>query len=126
MRPVLRREMLSSERAMVLADWKKDLWDERPSWGAGLQSPEWWALVNHVIDTITLPSCTVWMICHREDELVPLCWAAVRNGKFVHMHASIGVRRDPELGAWLERLLVDETMAGYAHFNPFLEMRRDS
>jgi hypothetical protein len=95
--PILIRGMLPAERSMVLSDWKKGLWDSRPDWGRALHSDEWWALVNHVIDTISLPSAEVWMACHESEPDVPLCWVAVRDGGFLHMHARISVSAEPEL-----------------------------
>ena len=123
--PVLVREMLPSERSMVKSDWKKDLWDAKPAWGRALQSEEWWALVNHVVDGITLPTCEVWMACHRNEPSVALCWAARRKDKLLHMHAVEHVRREPELAASLERDLRAHLTTGPEWtWNPFLELKR--
>ncbi len=108
---------------MVLSDWKKELWDSRPDWGRSLQSEEWWALVNHVIDSISLPSADVWMACHRNEARVPLCWVAVRDGAFLHMHARFSVAQEPELAARLERTLTEHAQGRPAPFNPFMELK---
>lgn len=125
--PILIREMLPEENSMVLSDWKKGLWDARPDWGRALQSDEWWALINHVIDRVSLPSCAVWMACHRDEPTVPLCWVAVRDGAFLHMHARSSVHREPELAAEIERdLLAHDAVGaqGRLSFNPYLELKR--
>lgn len=124
MKALLIREMLPSERGLVLSDWKKDLWDDRPDWGRALHSDEWWALMNHVLDTITLPSSTVWMACHRDEEIVPLCWLAERGGVVLHMHASASARKDTELAARLERSLTEHACAIPGAFNPFIELKQ--
>lgn len=121
---LLIREMTADERPMVLSDWKRGLWDERPAWGRALHSEEWWALINHVIDGITLPSVTVWMACHRRTPDVPLCWAAVRRSEALHMYARSSVRETPELAAFLHRSLLDHARARAAPFNPFQELKR--
>ena len=121
--PLLIREMLPEERSMVLSDWKKGLWDERPDWGRALQSDEWWALVNHAIDCISLPTAKVWMVCHQREPNVPLCWVAVRDGSFLHMHARVSIRDEPELAARLERTLLDHAQGRPAPFNPFRELK---
>lgn len=126
--PLLIREMLPEEQNLVKSDWKKGLWDLRPDWGRALHSDEWWALVNHVIDRVTLPSVTVYMACHRDEPQVPLCWIAVRDGGFLHMHARISVQKEPELAARLERALLEHPSLGAqgrpAPFNPFQELKR--
>jgi hypothetical protein len=137
--PLLVREMLPEERSLVLSDWKRDLWDAliddrkegTPNWGLSLQSEEWWALVNHVLDRITLPSATVWMACHRDEPNVPLCWVAARDGMHLDSHSRVSVRDEPELAAYLQRSLWEHAMpksrfgiGGRAAFNPFLELKR--
>lgn len=123
--PLLVREMLPEERSMVLSDWKKDLWDAKPTWGAHMYSSEWWAIVNHVMDNITLPSVVVLMACHRNEGSVPLCWLASRSGVIVHMHARVSVREEPELAAYLEMALRAHCGAIEPEpFNPFAEMKR--
>lgn len=123
--PLLVRPMLQSERAMVLSDWKRGLWDERPSWGRALHSDEWWSLVNFVMDAITLPSCEVRMICHTDEGSVPLGWAAMRAGRVLRLHAKASVQASPELAARLERKLLESVASPVAEtFNPFMELRR--
>jgi hypothetical protein len=120
--PTLVREMLPEERSLVLSDWKKDLKDARPEWGAALRWDEWWALVNHVIDRLALPSARVYVICHRDEERIPLAWAAVRDGAVLHLHAAAAVLADPELAARLETQLTAPYLK--ARFNPFEELKR--
>jgi hypothetical protein len=124
--PILIREMACEEMPLVLSDWKKDLWDARPAWGRALRSEEWWALVNHVIDHVTLPSATVWMACHRNEPSVPLSWMAARDGKRLHAHARISIHQEPELAASLYKALIEYTPKWdiLDAFNPFLELKR--
>lgn len=122
--PLVIRALRPEERSMILSDWKKDLWEARPAWGQSLRSDEWWALVNHVIDRITLPSAAVWIGCHRDEPIVPLCWAAARDGAFLHMHARVSVHEQPDLAARLEQELLAHAQGRPAVFNPFLELKR--
>lgn len=121
---ILLRLMLPEERPMVLASWKSDLWAAKPAWGASLRSPEWWALVNHVIDTVSLPSADVWVLCHRDQPTIPLAWAAKREGKTLHAWCASSVRKDLELAAHLERKIHDHVPGEPLDWNPFLELRR--
>jgi hypothetical protein len=123
MKALLIREMRPEEHGLVLSDWKRNLWDEHPDWGRSLQSDEWWALVNHVLDTVTLPGCTVTMACHRDEESIPLAWLAARGTFILHMHATSNVRRDAELAARLERALLSHSGGEVAPFNPFMELK---
>lgn len=116
--------MRPAERSMVLSDWKKSLWDERPGWGRALHSDEWWALVNYVIDRISLPSAAVWMACHVDEPDVPLCWAAVRDWVFLYLHARPSVRMEPELAAFIELSLRSHVHGESKPFNPFHELKR--
>lgn len=116
---------------MVLSDWKKSLWDSRPDWGRGIHSDEWWALVNYVIDRITLPSSRVFMACHPSEPVVPLGWIAVREDFCLASHSRKSVNDEPELAAHLERSLWEHALPSSvfgigrrAHFNPFTELKR--
>lgn len=120
--PLLVRDMLPEEKSMVLSDWKRDLRDQKPAWGLSLQAPEWWALVNHVIDRHTLPSASVLVACHRNEPSFGLCWLAYRRG-VLHLHATKDVMREPDLAAYLERSLRDHAPKGVEEFNPFLELK---
>lgn len=122
--PLLIREMLPEEKPMVLSDWKKDLKEADPPWGKNIPWEEWWALINHVVDRITLPSATVLMACHRNEPSVPLCWVAVRDGLFLHMHARTSIREDPELAVHLEKALLSHAQGRPEPYNPFMELKR--
>lgn len=130
--------METGEISMVLSNWKKELLEQRRAhgWSRGLEERDYWALVNHVLDRITLPLCTVFVGHHVNDEETPMCWVAVRriNGlqthEVVYLYARKSVREDPELAASLERALLYEVsrvrpLADERRpFNPFLELRR--
>jgi hypothetical protein len=120
---LLVRVMAPSEEPMVKSDWKKDVREAHPQWGASLYLEEWWALVNHVVDTISLPTSEVWMACHRSEPEVPLAWLAVRKGEVLHRHARAAVQREPELAARLELALLEHTRGQVADWNPFLELK---
>jgi len=51
------REMHESETAMVLSNWKKELFEQRGTrgWSRNIEERDYWCLVNHVPDLITLP-----------------------------------------------------------------------
>ena len=131
--------MEPSESAMVLSNWKKELWEQRRErgWSRGLEERDYWALVNHVLDKITLPACDVVMGCHFSDPETPMCWVAFRRvpglhiREIVYLYARKSVRQDPALAAGLERQLLFEIehtdilfAAERRPFNPFLELRR--
>lgn len=122
--PLLIREMLPYERSLVLSAWKKDLWDQKPDWGRALRSEEWWALVNHAIDNITLPSSDVWMACHRDEESVPLAWLVARDLLVIHVHAVASVTDDSELAAIIESSLRTKAPGELLNFNPFMELKK--
>lgn len=116
------RKARPDETSMVLSDWKKDLHDRKPTWGRALFGPEWWSLVNYVLDVLTYPTCEVFVVCHPEEPDVPLAWAATRAGGFLHMHAKGAVQSDPEIAARLEMALTEATRcSGPPHWNPFTE-----
>lgn len=115
----------TSESSLVLASWKADLAAARPEWGKGLQAPEWWALVNYTVDRLAYPRCATWVVCHVEEPDIPLAWMTMADNKVLHQHASDSVQRDPELGAYLERLMLDTLQATHGPpFNPFEELKR--
>lgn len=132
------RRMLDSEAAMVLSNWKRELNELRNQrkWGRGLTDRDYWCLVNHVIDRITLPSCDVWVGIHVSDPETPVCWVAVRKipalqmYELVYLYARRSLQEDPELAAMLEKMLLHEVNAVHTlaverrPYNPFLELRR--
>lgn len=130
--PLLVREMAPSELPMVLSNWKKELRHERHrrGWGRGLEERDFWCLVNHVIDRITLPSSSIFVGCHEDEPETPCCWAARRGEEILFLYARQSVGHDAELAATLERsLLSHPLLAGSERiraFNPFLELRRRS
>lgn len=133
------RAMHESETAMVLSNWKKELFEHRRErgWSRNIEERDYWCLVNHVVDRITLPSCLVFIGCHTIDLETPICWVAARRiqglqtHEVVYLYARKSVREDPELAASLERVLLHEVdVSGYPlaverrPYNPFLELRR--
>lgn len=134
--PLVVRLMANSEISMVLSDWKKELFRERKNrgWGKGLEDRDYWALINHVLDRITLPSCAIYIGVHEKEPSTPCCWAAVRSlpphtGSFeiLFLYARQSIGHDPELAAALERSLLEKLPSGAERlrsFNPFLELRR--
>jgi hypothetical protein len=120
--PLLIRDMLPEEKSLILSDWKKDLWEQRPAWGRALHSEEWWALINHVVDRITLPTSSVLVAASRNEPDFGICWLAYREG-VLHLHATKDVLREPELAAYLERALRDHAQREDAPYNPFLELK---
>lgn len=124
MTSLLIRLMRSHERALVLSDWKRGLWDARPAWGKALPSTEWWALVNFVLDHVTLPSADVWMACHRSEEDVPIAWLAAREDGILFAHATRKVHEDPKLAAYIESSLRRHAGVEAVDWNPFLELKR--
>ncbi len=136
--PLAVRSLRDSERNMCLANWKKDLSEARAwgSWGAGLGQRNYWCLINHVLDRITLPSCDVWVGCHTNDPETPICWVATRRIEGLQLHAIVylyvrqQLRDDPELAITLERALLSEVETHHPlaterrPYNPFLELDR--
>lgn len=127
--PLVVRAMSASETSFVLSTWKKELRDHRGSfgWGKGLEERDFWALVNYVIDKITMPSCSVFVGCHEAEEDTPVCWVAVRKSEVLFSYARRSVLKNPELAASLERELLARLpwpAAKVKTFNPFLELRR--
>jgi hypothetical protein len=130
--------MSASERQFVLASWKHDLNERRARevWGKGLRQADFWLLVNHVLDFITLPTSEVWMGCHPSHPETPECWMAIRRSKglsdwqILYAYARVPIRSDPELGAALHRELVS-FLSAERHFpssepiafNPFKELK---
>lgn len=112
---------------MVLKDWKLDINDTRPEWGRGLTGPDYWSLLNYVMDEVTFPSCAIKMGCHEDEPLVPLCWGASRDGRLMHLRARESLRAQPDLAAELQRLLMGGmslSSADIEPWNPFAEMKR--
>lgn len=127
------RPMAAHETAMVLAMWKADLRfqdkSDKRSWGNRLRNGEFWALVNHVVDRITLPSAAVYVGCHPDEPETPVCWAAVRENEVLHLYARESVRKDPELAAAMQRAFLEiiESRVGpvsRATYDPFKELQR--
>jgi hypothetical protein len=135
--PIVIRPMREHERAMVLSDWKRDL--AKPHgrvWGKGLTTKEFWAIVDHVIERVTLPSSEVWVGCHQDDPSTPCCWAATRLSVpgLVVLHAFVRrsmEREDPELAKAIKSeffyrlVLQHRTELVHGTFNPILELKRE-
>lgn len=130
------RKMDASECAMCLSNWKKELWEtrNRRGWSRMIQERDFWCLVNHALDRITLPSCEVFVGCHESDVETPICWVAVRRivglstYEVVYLYARKSLREEPELAAGLERELLSKLDRPIAverrPYNAFLELRR--
>lgn len=133
------RAASASEVGMVRANWKHELNAQRPErkWSRGLTDRDFWCLVNHALDRITLPECELYVGFHATDpEATPLCWVAVRRipalltWEVVYLYARASVRADPELAVTLERELLSRVHAIHPlaterrPFNPFLELRK--
>lgn len=136
--PFFIRSPTPDEAKMVLANWKEDLYHSRIAtrWGRDLAARNFWCLANHVVDRITFPSCEIWVGCHDNDPLTPICWAATRrieglqSHAIVYLYARQQLREDPELAITLERALLSEVAkrrplaAERRRFNPYLELDR--
>lgn len=124
--PLLVRPVIPAERNMVLADWKRDLWDGQKKSGR-LTAGEFWCLADHVIDRITFPSSEVFVGCHESEPSVPLCWAALRGPDLIHLHARGAIFNDPEVAAAVERELrsrLPRPVTHVGHLDLFQELRR--
>ncbi len=131
--PLLVRTMQAGEIPMVLANWKANIRlqdkNDRRTWGRGLTPSEFWTLVDYAMTRITLPSSVVFVGCHESEPDTPLCWAAVRENRMLHIYARESVRSDPEFAAEMERAFVNsiEERVGRverAGYNPFEELQR--
>lgn len=138
------RERTPDEFGMVCSNWKDELFEHRNDrnagpgrgWCRGLNERDFWCLVNHVIDRITVSSCKVFVGCHEKDPDTPICWVAIRRieglvlFEVMYLYARKLIREDPELAAGLERALLSEVnkihplAAERRSFNPFKELRR--
>lgn len=158
MLPLVIRAMAPHELVMVLANWKSDIerryvecfrhrfelppdkcthaecshptkTEALAQWGLGMNRDEFWALVNHAVERISLPSSVVYIGCHPGEDQTPLCWASVREGQILHLYARKSIREEPELAATMEReflSMIEERIGPTvrAHYNPFQELRR--
>lgn len=136
--PLIVRPMALAERNMVLSNWKEELREERLErrWGRGLTDRDYWCLINHVLDKITLPSCEVFVGVHVDTPETPVCWVSVRGiaglstYEVVYLYGRLQLRDDLELAASVERTLLYEVQRTHVlvnerrPFNPFLELRR--
>ncbi len=130
--------MAAAELALVAKAWKMDLyerWNDRDT--HDLRDKDWWAVCNHVINRITLPSSEPYVGCHPSEPTTPLCWMVVRRtvGLSSYEILYLGARRglpskEPELAATLERTLVAAVSQGRViaadrrPLNLFQELRR--
>lgn len=129
--PLVVRPLRASETNLVLAAWKNQLYEARlrTRWGRDLPTDCFWALVNHVIDKITLPSSTLLVGCHVDVD-TPMCWAVVRDFEVLYIDARPEIRKDPALAVALERQLLHEVRQvipiapGNRSYNPFMELKR--
>ena len=115
---------------MVLSNWKHELLGKRTTegWGRGMTERDYYCLVNHVLDNVTLPSCEIFVGCHEDEPATPCCWVAVRDSEILFMYARKRFAEDPELAASLERTLLARLpmkAIKIRSFNPFLELRRE-
>jgi hypothetical protein len=130
------RPAAPTELEMVLSNWKQEIWKTRHirGWCRGLQERDYWCLMNHVLDRITVPSCELFVGCHQNDLETPICWIAIRKipalttWTVVYLYARQSLRKEPELAASLERELLSSLDVPIAverrQFNAFLELRR--
>ena len=123
--PVLVRDLLPTERSLVLSDWKRDIASSSHTWKRSLTSEEFWSVLDNVVEKITFPSCMVSVACHDHTPDTPMGWAAHRDGEILHLHCR---RRllysDAELAAWLHRHLEAAIGGVVVTYNPLLELRR--
>lgn len=136
--PLIVRPLAASEESMLLAAWKKDLYDERfrMRWGRWLDGECFWLLVNDVLERVSLPSSHVLVGCYETEPHLPLCWMVIRAAKRVprlhdvlYMSTRHEIHKDPPLAAALQReflAVVERThpLAPRAPFNPFQELGR--
>jgi len=125
--PLVTRPMLPSERNMVIANWKQDLANPggTRAWGNGLTTPEFWAIVDHVIEKISYPSCEFTMVCHEYVRETPMAWAATRDRQILHMYARTELRKDTELAAVVQKFMLESLRPREpVDFNPIMELKR--
>lgn len=127
--PLVVRGPTDGEITMVLANWKRELFEERVhrAWGRGLRDQDYWRLVNHILDRITLPSARIFIGAHPENEGTPMIWIAVRDGLLLFSYARRSLRKDPALVERLESAMLKliPVVACRVHdFDPFRELER--
>jgi hypothetical protein len=127
--PLEIRRIAANEVAMVLSDWKKDIDDgRRETYGplSGLVDRDFWSITNYVIDKITFPTSTIYIGVHPDAPDTPVCWAAVRDSKLLHVRARRRVLKDPELAVVVQKELLSRLPepAEQVRLNLFMELRR--
>jgi hypothetical protein len=121
--------MEPGELVMVLANWKAELYEQKSTdreaaW-ARLRNGDFWRLVNYVLDTITMPSCVVYVGVHAWNPETPMCWAAVRNGELLFTYYRKGLDKDAELLGMLQDVfltILPVVAIKFRDFNPFREL----
>jgi len=127
--PLVVRGPTPDEIPMVLANWKQELLQERlrRGWGKGLREQDYWRLVNHVIDRITLPQSSVYIGAHPDNAGTPLMWMAVRDGVMLYSYARRSITSDRPLAEKMESAMLAQlpVVAIRIHdFDPFRELER--
>lgn len=137
--PLLVRKLEPHEHGFVVATWKRDLEEqsERAPWRRGMTNINFWRLVNHAVDKVSIPSSSIFVGCHPEATDTPLCWIAVRKFaglstyETVYLYVRGRVRKDPELAANLQHRFVHEVgriignvVLEMRSYNPFKELSR--
>jgi len=138
--PLLVRPLAQSEMSLVLAAWKKSLYEERfrERWGRFLDGECFWLLVNYVIECVTIPSSKLLVGCYETEPQTPLCWIAIRPNRRVPVKHDVlyldtrhEIRKDAPLAAALHlefTSIIDRAHAlmpePRPHFNPFKELAR--
>jgi hypothetical protein len=87
---------------------------------------DFWSLVNHVIDRITLPSAKVFVGMYPGHE-VPLCWAVTRDGELLYTYVRKGIVNDAALAGELLKMFLGGlpvVAIKVRDFNPFRELER--
>ena len=79
--PMIVRRAFEAENSYILGTWKETLDKKRrmADWGRLLRGKEYWALANLVVDTMTFPTCELWVGCHPDSPDVMAAWVATRR-----------------------------------------------
>jgi len=80
--PVVVRPAAADEENWILSSWKKDA--AGAEWARKLDSAEYWAVANHVVDRLARSATAVVVAALEETPDVAIGWTAVRAGRILY------------------------------------------